>query len=150
MFGVYFSANLVNDPMMGSTRDGKPVCNFLCAVNKGFRKRNADGPTAYFVKVSVWGSQGETCARFLKKGRRVMVRGTVSDMGVYVGKTGKPGYNFNVNADEVDFMPGEATQEEIAAQAEAEEQRRAAATTEIPVDEQSGFIEIDPTDSLPF
>jgi single-strand DNA-binding protein len=150
MFGVYFSANLVNDPTMASTRDGKPLCNFMCAINKGFRKRNSDGPTAYFVKVSVWGSQGETCARFLKKGGRVMVRGTVSDMGVYVGKTGKPGYNFNVNADEVDFMPGEATQEEIAAQAEAEEQRRAAASTEIPVDEQSGFIEIDPMDTLPF
>lgn len=150
MFGVYFTGNLVSDPMMGSTRDGKSVCNFLCAVNKGYRKRNEDGPTAYFVKVSVWGTQGENCARFLKKGRRVTVSGKVADMGVYIGKNGSPGYNFNVSADEVDFMPGAVSQEEVAAQAEAEEQRRTAASTAIPVDEQSGFIAVDIGDELPF
>ena len=149
MFGVYFTGNLVSDPTMASTKEGKPVCNLLCAVNRGFRKRGEQND-AFFVKVAVWGNQGETCARFLKKGRRVAVSGRVTNIAGYVGKNGNPGYNFDVQGDEVDFMPDSGTRDEYAAAAEASEQRRAAASTAIPVDGQSGFIAVDPEDELPF
>ena len=149
MFGVYFAGNLVADPTMASTKEGKPVCNFVVAINKGFRKRGEQNE-AFYVKVAVWGNQGEICGRFLRKGRRVYVRGTVDNIGAYVGKNGNPGYHFDIKADEVEFGTAEGAQEDYAAAAEASEQRRAAASTAIPVDSQSGFIAVDPEDELPF
>jgi single-strand DNA-binding protein len=49
---------------------GKKVANFLLAVGRGGREAGAD-----FVWVSAWDRQGELCAEYLAKGRRVAVDG---------------------------------------------------------------------------
>ena len=49
------------------------VCNFTVAVDDGFGDRK---DTQYF-RVSAWRGLGETCAKFLRKGRAVTVIGPV-------------------------------------------------------------------------
>lgn len=107
------------------------VCSFTVAVN---RKKTKDGQqeTDYF-NVTAWRERGETCAKYLSKGKKVSVVGPVS---VRTWESnGKHGASLEVTADEVEFLSprGEAKPEPA------------------PVDPQTGFQQVDMDDSeLPF
>lgn len=84
-----FSGNLGSDPELRQVGD-RQVCNFSVAVN-GRR----DEPTTW-VRVAAWGPQAEQCARFLAKGRQVIVTGSAR-LREYEGKSGK-GVSLEVDA----------------------------------------------------
>lgn len=90
--------NLTKDPELRTTPTGKNVCTFTVAVN---RRVNGED-TADFFRVSAWNQLGESCAKYLAKGRKVAVLGSVS---VHVFEAnGKPGANMEVVAQEVEFL----------------------------------------------
>ena len=66
--------NLVRDPELRSTKEGLPVCTFTVAVN---RRMGKDAEQADFFRVTAWRALGETAAKYLSKGRKVAVVGTV-------------------------------------------------------------------------
>ena len=74
---VVLVGNLTRDPELKSLPSGSSVCDLRMAVN--FRRKNQqtgewiEEPN-YFT-VSVFGAQGENCARFLTKGRAVAIDG---------------------------------------------------------------------------
>lgn len=74
---VVMTGNLTRDPELRSTAGGTAVCNMRIAVNSS-RK---DGTTGEWIEkpnyfnVTVWGSQGENCAKYLAKGRAVAIDG---------------------------------------------------------------------------
>jgi single-strand DNA-binding protein len=74
---VVLVGNLTRDPELKSLPSGSSVCDLRMAVN--FRRKNQqtgewiEEPN-YFT-VSVFGAQGENCARFLSKGRAVAIDG---------------------------------------------------------------------------
>ena len=74
---VVLVGNLTRDPELKSLPSGSSVCDLRMAVN--FRRKNqqtgewVEEPN-YFT-VSVFGAQGENCARFLAKGRAVAIDG---------------------------------------------------------------------------
>jgi single-strand DNA-binding protein len=73
---VTLVGNLTRDPELRQTPNGTPVCQFGVAV--GRRYKDASGEwvdKASFFDVVVWGQQGESCARYLAKGRQVVVDG---------------------------------------------------------------------------
>jgi len=88
--------NLSRDPEMRSTPSGVAVCTFTVAVNR--RNNEAD-----FFRITTWGQTAENCQRFLAKGRKVAVRGSVS-LNTYTKKDGSVGASLEVNADEVEFL----------------------------------------------
>ena len=92
-----FSGNLGSDPETRQVGD-RMVCNFSVAVN-GRR----DDPTTW-VRVAVWGAQADACARFLAKGRQVIVTGAAR-LREYEGKNGK-GVSLEVDARDVTFIGG--------------------------------------------
>ena len=62
-----------------------------------------------FYSISAWGKQGESCQKYLDKGRKVYVRGDLSAT-IYTSK-GQPKIQLNVNASEVEFLsPAEKTE----------------------------------------
>jgi single-strand DNA-binding protein len=63
--------NLSRDPELRSTPSGVAVCTFTVAVNR--RNNEAD-----FFRCTAWRQLAENCQRFLAKGRKVAVRGSVS------------------------------------------------------------------------
>lgn len=99
--------NLTGAPEIRVTQSGVSVCNFTVAVNG---RRKEDG--AQFFWVTAWRALGETCHKYLDKGRKVMVCGAVS-ASAYNGRDGKPHASLEVTAEDVEFLSaaGDARQE---------------------------------------
>lgn len=93
--------NLTKDPEMRTTPAGKTVCTFSVAVNR--RKKVEGQPDADFFRVSAWDALGENCCKYLVKGKKVAVIGSVS-VHAYTGQDGKPGASLEVIANEVEFL----------------------------------------------
>ena len=135
--------NLTRDPDQRTTPSGATVCSFTVAVNRrGRRDAQNNQPEADFFRVSAWNQLGETCARFLAKGRKVAVVGPVS-IHTYQGNDGQTRASLEVMANEVEFlssrneMEGESGYAAPAASAPAAETASA------------GFTAVE-TDELPF
>ena len=100
---VTIIGNLTRDPELRSTRDGTSVCTFTVAVNRRGRSAEAGQPEADFFRVTVWRQLGETCAKYLTKGRKVCVIGPVI-LDTYTGNDGVQRANLSVTADDVEFL----------------------------------------------
>jgi single-strand DNA-binding protein len=75
---VTLTGNLTRDPELSSlSGSGTSVCALRVACN-GRRKNNDTGQwedQPNYFDITVWGAQGENCARFLSKGRPVAIDG---------------------------------------------------------------------------
>lgn len=92
--------NLTRDPESRAVGD-KTVCNFTVAVNR--RKKNDGTQEADFFRVGAWGKLGESCQKYLQKGRKVYVSGTVS-VNSYTDQQGQAKASMEVFANEVEFL----------------------------------------------
>ena len=101
---VFLIGNLTRDPETRTTPSGVSLCSFTIAVNRR-RSSNADAgqPEADFFRVTAWRQLGDICARYLAKGRKVAVTGSVS-ASAYLGSDGQPHAGLEVNADDVEFL----------------------------------------------
>jgi single-strand DNA-binding protein len=96
--------NLTRDPELRTTQDGTSVCGFTVAVNRRARRDAQNGqPEADFFRVSAWRALGENCQKYLAKGRKVAVTGSVS-VSTYQGNDGTTRATLEVNADDVEFL----------------------------------------------
>lgn len=91
--------NLCHNPESKTLDSGKTVCNFDVAVNE----RKGEEKTATYFRCSVWGKMGEACQKYLKKGSKVGVMGTISAKA-YAGNDGAPKASLNLFANEVEFL----------------------------------------------
>lgn len=105
--------NLTRDPETRVTQSGSSVCSFTVAVNRRGQDDKAD-----FFRVSAWNKTGETCQKYLAKGRKVAVTGPVS-VSTYTGQDGKAYANLEVMAQDVEFLTPKAEQAEQAPEAPA-------------------------------
>ena len=74
---VIITGNLTADPELRSLPSGTAVCKLRVACNTR-RKDSASGEWVdkpNYFDVTVWGAQGENCARYLTKGRGVAIDG---------------------------------------------------------------------------
>lgn len=97
--------NLTRDPETRVTQSGSSVCSFTVAVNR----RGQDDKTDFF-RVSAWNKTGETCQKYLAKGRKVAVTGPVS-VSTYTGQDGKAYANLEVMAQDVEFLTPKGEQQ---------------------------------------
>ena len=67
---VTLIGNLASDVEVKEVGAEKRVANFLLAIDRPGQDKGAD-----FVRVAAWDKQGELCARFLSKGKRVAIDG---------------------------------------------------------------------------
>lgn len=100
---IFLIGNLTRDPELRSTQSGIQVCTFTVAVNRRKQGAEAGQPEADFFRVTTWRQQAENCNRFLAKGRKVGVTGTLT-MESYNDKNGLPRNSLEVMADEVEFL----------------------------------------------
>ena len=119
--------NLTKDPELRTTTSGKNLCSFTVAVN---RKKKVEGqPDADFFNVTAWEPLSDICSKYLAKGRKVAVVGSVS---VRTWESnGKHGASLEVKAQDVEFL---------SSRNESEQPK---------VDQQSGFQQVEPED-LPY
>lgn len=94
--------NLTKDPELRSTTAGVNVCGFTVAVNRQKTQNNPE-PGADFFNVSAWRGLGENCAKYLSKGSKVCVIGSVS-VKEWESESGKHGASLEVKAEDVEFL----------------------------------------------
>lgn len=94
--------NICQEPTSKTTNSGKNVCTFTVAVNRVQRDQNGQN-IADFFRVAAWGALGENCQKYLAKGRKVAVVGTVS-AHAYQKQDGTAGASLEVFAQNVEFL----------------------------------------------
>ena len=99
---LFIIGNLTSDPELRTTSTGVSVCTMNVAVNRRFSGANGERQTDFF-RVTAWRQLGETCARYLSKGRKISVIGEVTARA-YEGKDGTFRASLEVTADEGEFL----------------------------------------------
>ena len=74
---IVMDGNLTADPEAKKTPNGKKVTTFSIAVNHTDPKGDKEEGEVSFFDVEAWEKDGEACASYLKKGRKVTVIGTL-------------------------------------------------------------------------
>jgi len=98
--------NLGADPELKQTPGGASVCNMRLATNEVWKdKQGNKQERVSWHSITVWGPQGENCAKFLTKGRRVAVIGRI-EYRTWDKADGTKGYATDIVADSVEFLGG--------------------------------------------
>lgn len=73
---VILIGNLTRDPDYGETQSGISFCNFSIAVNRPYSDSNGERQTDFF-NIKTWRGQADNCAKYLRKGSKVGVVGSL-------------------------------------------------------------------------
>lgn len=135
---VILIGNLTRDPETRTTHSGVTCCAFGLAVNRRFQ--NAQGQREVdFFNVTAWRQLGELCQRYLKKGRKVCVEGSIQ-VRTYDAQDGVRRTAVDIVADAVEFL---------SAQGDAHAPAGAPSVPGVPaLPVEAGFVQTD--EELPF
>lgn len=95
--------NLARDPERKETKNLVPIALFTVAVNRRKTQANQD-PGADFVQVRCFGNRAESCLKYIKKGSKVGVTGSINTF-TYDAPDGTKRYVTEILADEIQFLP---------------------------------------------
>ena len=95
--------NLTRDPEMRTTGSGISVCTFSIAVNRRFVNKQTGQREVDFFNIVAWRETADLCGRFLAKGRKVGVVGTIQNRS-YDAQDGTKRNVTEIVADEVEFL----------------------------------------------
>jgi len=100
---VYLIGNLCRDPELTETNGGIAVCRFAIAVNRPY---SSDGEKLTdFFNITAWRNQATNCSKYLKKGSKVAVVGSLQNR-TYEDKEGIKRFVTDIIASEVEFLSG--------------------------------------------
>lgn len=99
---IVIIGRLTRDPEMRQTPSGTAVCAFTLAVDRSFKSANGERETD-FIPVVVWRQLGETCGRYLAKGKLAAVDGRLQ-IRTYQAQDGSKRTAAEVVADNVRFL----------------------------------------------
>lgn len=97
---VYLLGNLGKDPDMGLMNSGMSICKLLVITNDKYKDKSGQMvESSELHKVHCYGALASLCNQYLKKGSKVLVRGSISSF-----KTDEGGYFVYVKAFKVMFL----------------------------------------------
>lgn len=99
---VILIGNLANDPESRTTASGVSVCQFRLAVQRRFANQQGVREADFF-NIVAWRQTAELCARYLSKGRKVAVEGSIQNR-TYDAQDGSRRYITEIVADQVEFL----------------------------------------------
>lgn len=97
---VTLVGHLARDPELSYTPSNMAICRLSIATESGYK----DKKTTTWWRVTIFGKQAETSAKFLTKGKPVMVRGEPK-LREYE-KDGVKKQSLEVDADRITFLGG--------------------------------------------
>ncbi len=107
---VFFIGNLTKDPEVTVTNSGITVCRFSIAVSRPYK--NSDGEREVdFFNINVWRGLGENCGKFLRKGSKVAVTGSLHNR-TYDAQDGTRRTVTEITADDVEFLTPKSAMED--------------------------------------
>lgn len=98
---VFLSGNLASDVKMRTTSSGVNTASFRLAVQRRFSNKQGERETDFF-DIVVWRQTADFCGKYLSKGRKVIVKGSLRARS-YDDSDGTKRYVTEVVADEVEF-----------------------------------------------
>ncbi len=107
---VILVGNLTRDPELSETPSGVAVCRFSIAVSRDYANANGTRETDFF-NITVWRGRAENCGKYLKKGNKVAIVGSLQNRS-YEDKDGIKRNVTDVIANEVEFLTPKSAQSE--------------------------------------
>lgn len=102
---VILMGNLTADPETRTTPNGQNVTSFSLAINRTWN--NASGERqeeTSFINCTAWGKTGETIAKYVSKGRQLLVSGRLQQRTWQDKDTGKNRSAIDVVVEEFSFV----------------------------------------------
>ena len=99
---VFLIGNLTRDPELTETSGGVAICRFAIAVNRNYTGSDGERKTDFFNCVA-WRGLGERVARYVKKGNKVAVSGSIETRN-YEDSTGAKRTAIDIVCDNVEFL----------------------------------------------
>lgn len=134
---VILIGNLADEPKSSMTANGVVKCTFRLATQRRYANQQTGQREADFHSIVVWRQLAELCAKYLAKGRKCAVEGTIQYRS-YNAQDGSKRYVTEIVADSVEFL---SSRQQDGGQVPAQNGNAYA--------EQSGFVPVDDED-LPF
>lgn len=104
---VILIGNLTRDPELSTTNSGVSVCRFSIAVTRKFENSAGEKETDFF-NIIAWRGLGETCGKFLKKGSKCGIVGSLQNRS-YTDKDGGKHSVTEIIAEDVEFLSSAQT-----------------------------------------
>jgi len=104
---VFLIGNLTKDPEITITSSDIANCKFSVAVTRSYNKKETD-----FFTVVCWRSLAENCGKYLRKGSKVGICGSIQNRN-YEGSDGVRRYTTEIVADEVQFLTSKVDDEQV-------------------------------------
>lgn len=95
---VILIGNLTKDPELSKTTSDVSVCKFSLAVSRRWGNSETD-----FFNVIAWRGQADNCSKYLHKGSKVAISGSIQTR-TYDANDGSKRYVTEIVADEVQFL----------------------------------------------
>ncbi len=99
--------NLTKDPELTQTTSGISVCRFSLAIQRKFTNSEGERETD-FINIVVWRNLADNCHKYLKKGSKAAVTGSIQTRS-YDAQDGTKRYVTEVVAEEVEFVGSKST-----------------------------------------
>ena len=99
---VILIGNLTRDPELAETSNGVKVCRFSIAVNRDYTNSNGEKITDFF-NITAWRGLAENCGKYLAKGRKVAIVGSLQNR-TYEDKDGNKRAVMDIIASDVEFL----------------------------------------------
>lgn len=103
---VILVGNLTKDPELTKTNNDLSVCRFTIAVSRRFGANETD-----YFNVIAWRATADNCAKFLRKGSKAAVCGSIQNRS-YDANDGSKRYVTEIVAEEVQFLSTRGSNEE--------------------------------------
>lgn len=96
-----FIGRLTKDPEIETFGENAKRANFTLAVDRRFKSKKENAPTADFIPITAWRGTAEFIEKYFSKGKQIYVCGWLETYSYE--KDGQKVFSFRVNADEVGF-----------------------------------------------
>jgi single-strand DNA-binding protein len=97
--------NLTSDPETRTTPNGQNVTSFSLAINRTWNNANGERQEeTSFINCTAWGRTGETIAKYVQKGRQLLVSGRLQQRTWQDKDTGKNRSAIDVVVEEFSFV----------------------------------------------
>jgi len=142
---VIMIGNLANDPEARTTQSGISQSTFRIAVQRRFANQQGVREADFFTVIA-WRQTADFCNRYLSKGRKIAVEGSIQNRS-YDAQDGSKRYVTEIIADNIEFASTKSAERpaEYAEPASAPDPAPSAPKAPAP----GGFVEVD-DDELPF
>lgn len=99
---VFLIGNLTRDAEVAETASGITVCKFSIAVSRQYKDDKGDYVTDFF-NIVAWRTLGENCGKYLAKGKKVAIVGSLQNRS-YEDKDGIKRNVTEVVASDAEFL----------------------------------------------